>query len=64
MELEILTLSEISQFKKPNISYSCSFWEPRLKMIVIIIIIGCEFRKRIVCWESTGGERRKEKDSE
>jgi hypothetical protein len=36
MELEIIMLSEISQLKKPNIEYSCSFVEPRPKMMVVI----------------------------
>jgi hypothetical protein len=41
LRLEIIMLRDISQLKKPNIACSRSFLEPRFKVIMMIVRIGC-----------------------
>jgi hypothetical protein len=37
-ELEIIMLNKISQHQKPNITCSCSFVEPRPKLMMVMTI--------------------------
>jgi tRNA isopentenyl-2-thiomethyl-A-37 hydroxylase MiaE len=53
MELEIIMLSELVEFKKLNIIYSCSFAEPKSKMMIMImmmiVIMEHDYKKGTVC---------------
>jgi hypothetical protein len=52
----------VEQAQRPNIGYSCSFMEPRSKMMLIIItiIIGNECVWETVWGQSAGGGKGKE----
>jgi hypothetical protein len=50
-----------AKLKKPNIAWSCSFVEPRHKMMIMIIIMGHECEREIVLWEDSGNGTRERK---
>jgi hypothetical protein len=52
----LIMLSEINQGQRPNITCSCSFIEPRPKIIITIIIVGHEN-----IWGTFGGSSMGEK---
>jgi hypothetical protein len=66
MKLEIIVLSEISKLRKPSITCSWSFVEPRPKIMVMMMMIVIMKHEHIwgTLWEgSMGAEKGKVKDT-